>query len=166
MVCRRSQSQKSGPKARSCWHNCHPFLNTGGQCVLWHSGELWSRVRLVVPRSSPIHSAYQSDTFRCKVNFYQNVKLFPTLHLYLISISISIIHPAYQSDTLCWKVTTIAIFVFTSCVEWETFAIKVSPTLPTARWIFFGYFWLFDYLTIRLFDHCLPTRHPLLQGEH
>ena len=43
------------------------IYNTGGQRLLWLEEDLWSRVRLVVPRSSPLHPSGWTDALRGKV---------------------------------------------------------------------------------------------------
>ena len=43
------------------------IYNTGGQRLLWLEEDLWSRVRLVVSRSSPLHPSGWTDTLRGKV---------------------------------------------------------------------------------------------------
>ena len=139
MVCRRSQSQKSGPKARSCWHNCHPFLNTGGQCVLWHSGELWSRVRLVVSRSSPIHPAYQPDTLCCKVTIIAiaSVESGGTFAIQ-VSPCLPIGHPLLQGEYFS-KLKTVS---------------HIAPTPHQHQHQHQHY------------SPCSPIGHPLLEGDY
>ena len=151
MVCRRSQSQKSGPKARSCWHNCHPFF--------WYRWSMcfMAQRRIMVPSAT------------CGLSEFSYSPCLPTGH--------PLLQGDYHCNCICWKWRNVCntsfnlltnrtpfaarwlllLFLFSPRVKrvesGETFAISftllANRTPFAARWIYFDYLTIWPLLTNR-----------------